>query len=30
MVPSGNGCSQIIIIIALGICLGLTLFAVCG
>lgn len=29
MVPSGNGCSQIIII-ALGICLGLTLFAVCG
>lgn len=29
MVPSGNGCSQIIII-ALGIFLGLTLFAVCG
>ncbi len=29
MVPPGNGCSQIIII-ALGVCLGLTLFAVCG
>ncbi|GEM_PF-3628607 len=29
MVPSGNGCSQIIII-ALGVCLGLIMFAVCG